>query len=153
MKTWLLKGCWLWAIIVLPAWTAMAAAPVLIEWHQQACQFMEAEGRDLAYVSTRAEDCIAINDHDGEQRLAVSPRIQIKAGEYVFRIYNDDVPYALGFWLRGQGLARLTLPSISGGGIEAGGFKDYRISLKPGKYWYSCPLNPTPDYTLTVVAP
>jgi len=127
--------------------------PVLIQWHQQACQFIEAEGRDLGYISTTAADCVTINDRDAKQRLAHRIPLQLKAGHYLFRIYNDDVPYTLGFWLRGQGLSRLTLPSVSGGGIEAGSFKDYLIYLKPGKYWYSCPLNPTPDYALTVVSP
>jgi len=73
-----------------------------------------------------------------------------RAGDYIFRVSNRDVPYELGFWLRGQGLGRLTLPSVSGGGIQTGQSKDYRIHLKAGQYYYSCPLNPTPNYTLIV---
>ncbi|MBL4658772.1 MAG: hypothetical protein JKY19_00320 [Alcanivoracaceae bacterium] len=56
----------------------------------------------------------------------------------------------LGFWLRGTGLGRLTLPSTSGGGIQTSGYKDYFIKLEAGEYVYSCPLNPTPDYKLVV---
>jgi len=76
--------------------------------------------------------------------------LRLKAGEYNFHVVNKDVPYVLGFWLRGAGLGRLTLPSTSGGGIQTGGYKDYRIKLTKGAYVYSCPLNPTPDYTLIV---
>ena len=61
------------------------------------------------------------------------------------------MPYELGFWLRGDGLAaRALLPSVSGGGLVTGKTQDYEIELKPGEYVYSCPLNPTPDYKLVV---
>lgn len=43
------------------------------------------------------------------------------------RVRNADVPYELGFWLRGQGVRRLTLPSVSGGGLLQGQSKDYVI--------------------------
>jgi hypothetical protein len=53
--------------------------------------------------------------------------------------------------LRGEGIAgRVTLPSVSGGGLLAGKTQDYVIDLQPGEYVYSCPLNPTPDYRLVV---
>jgi len=65
-------------------------------------------------------------------------------------VQNRDVPYELGFWLRGAGLSRLTLPSISGGGLHTGISKDYKMTLQAGEYRYSCPLNPTPDFTLIV---
>ena len=68
----------------------------------------------------------------------------------IFRVANDNVPYELGFWVRGQSLGRVSLPSVSGGGIMPDQIKKYAINLKKGKYWYSCPLNPTPDYTLIV---
>ena len=75
----------------------------------------------------------------------------MEPGKYVFRVTNKNVPYDLGFWLRGEGLVnRATLPSVSGGGLKEGVTKDYKITLKPGEYLYSCPLNPTLDYKLVV---
>ncbi|MBI3937769.1 MAG: hypothetical protein HY323_12395 [Betaproteobacteria bacterium] len=75
----------------------------------------------------------------------------MKRGKHVFRVTNKNVPYELGFWLRGASAAgRITLPSVSGGGIMPGGTRDYEIELKPGEYVYSCPLNNTPDYKLVV---
>ena len=69
----------------------------------------------------------------------------------MFRVSNRNVPYELGFWLRGESLVdRARLPSVSGGGLATGRTQDYAIELKPGNYVYSCPLNPTPDYKLVV---
>jgi hypothetical protein len=102
------------------------------------------------YTTMKAADCKAINGKTAEQRLAKAGVLKLKPGSYIFRVTNKNVPYGLGFWLRGQGLGRLTLPSVSGGGLEKGVTLDYKISLKPGNYLYSCPLNPTPDYRLVV---
>ena len=74
----------------------------------------------------------------------------LKPGRYVFRVTNEDVPYELGFWLRGEGLGRFLKDSVSGGGLTTGKTLDYEIELTEGDYLYSCPLNPTPDYRIVV---
>ena len=76
--------------------------------------------------------------------------LELKPGKYIFRVTNKNVPYSLGFWLRGKGFGRVTLPGVSGGGLAPGTTKDYAVELKEGEYLYSCPLNPTPDYRLVV---
>lgn len=129
-----------------------APARTLIELTQVPCQFLESEaGTNQGFSSASAEDCTQINSDTAEARLnAVEPMI-LKPGTYRFRVTNKNVPYALGFWLRGEGLiGRATLPSISGGGMTTGTTLDYDIELKPGNYLYSCPLNPTLDYPLIV---
>ncbi len=146
-------------------WTAIVAAAIMqtfstgasaedakvIELTQTACQFVEAEGTDRGYSSTSKADCEAINAKDGADRLAKSKTISLKPGKYIFRVTNKNVPYGLGFYLRGDGLVnRASLPSVSGGGLNKGVTKDYEITLKPGEYVYSCPLNPTPDYKIKV---
>jgi hypothetical protein len=130
----------------------VSAAPTVIELNQVPCQFLEPEGDvDHGYQSRKSDDCVAINDRTGEQRLAKSEPLVLAPGEYIFRVSNRNVPYSLGFWLRGDGLvARATLPSVSGGGLTTGKTQDYRITLEPGEYVYSCPLNPTPDYPVIV---
>jgi len=142
------------AIIALTAAPTPGAAedalPRTIELHQTACQFIKAEGGDRHYSATTYDACEALNARTGEARLAKSAAIRLSPGSYVFRVYNDDVPYTLGFWLRGSGLGRVTLPSVSGGGIEPSDFREYAIDLRAGEYRYSCPLNPTPDYVLLV---
>ena len=77
--------------------------------------------------------------------------IILEPGEYIFRVTNKNVPQGPGFWLRGDGLInRAKLPSVSGGGLTIGKSREHAADLKPGKYVYSCPLNPIPDYRLIV---
>lgn len=131
--------------------SAVAQEPQIVELTQLACQFLESEnGTDRGYATARKADCEAINGRTAAQRLAEAKPLQLKPGKYVFRVTNKDVPYELGFWLRGGGLQRLTLPSVSGGGLRPGTSRDYAIDLAPGEYVYSCPLNTTPDYRLVV---
>lgn len=136
------------------AYGAAGAAdlPRVIELTQVPCQFLESEnGVDHGYKSSKQADCEAINAKSGERRVAASKPLVLKPGKYIFRVTNRNVPYELGFWLRGAGVTgRVTLPSVSGGGLTPGKTQDYAVTLKPGEYLYSCPLNTTPDYKLTV---
>lgn len=138
--------------LLLSACPLFAAEPTIITLTQTGCQFLESEnGIDHGYRTTKAEDCNAINAATGQQRLAKAKTLKLKPGNYIFRIENRNVPYELGFWLRGATLGgRALLPSVSGGGLTPGKVQDYAIELKPGEYVYSCPLNPTPDYRLVV---
>ena len=134
------------------ALAADTAKPVIVELTQVPCQFLESEqGVNHGYRSTNIKDCETINAKTGAKRLATAKPLQLKAGKYIFRVTNKDVPYELGFWLHGDGITgRVTLPSVSGGGLLTGTTQDYVIDLKPGEYLYSCPLNTTPDYRLVV---
>ncbi len=137
------------ATVLLPV--PAAAAPQRVTLTQVPCQFLETEGVDRGYTSRSIRDCETINATTAEKRLAEAKTIRLKPGKYVFHVVNRNVPYELGFWLRGATLlSRATLPSVSGGGILPGGSRVYEIELKPGEYVYSCPLNPTPDYSLIV---
>ncbi len=131
---------------------AKAARAAVIELTQTACQFVESEnGVDYGFASAKKSDCEAINAETGATRLAKANVLTLKPGKYIFRVTNENVPYQLGFWLRGSGIVgRVTLPSVSGGGLTTGATKDYAVTLKAGEYLYSCPLNPTPDYKLVV---
>lgn len=122
----------------------------VISLTQTGCQFVEPEGEDLHFQTTTSADCKAINAKNGEKRVAVSKTLELKPGTYIFRVTNRNVPYELGFYLRGTGLGRFTQPKVSGGGLLPGVTKDYKIILTAGTYVYSCPLNPTPDYHLVV---
>lgn len=138
--------------LALMAGTPVQAKPQVIELTQVACQFLESEnGVDHGFETSEKADCEAINARNAEQRLEEAKTLVLEPGEYTFRVTNVDVPYTLGFWLRGDGiLNRATLPSVSGGGLEPGETHDYSVELEPGEYVYSCPLNPTPDYKLVV---
>ena len=136
--------------------SADASAEEVIQLTQTGCQFLEPEGTDHQYQTSKADDCNTINAATGEERLAAAEVLELKPGKYVFRVTNKNVPYELGFWLREADynwknpLHKLSKISISGGGLVTGKTQDYEVELKPGTYLYSCPLNPTPDYRLVV---
>ena len=141
--------------LLAAAWStgpiSAATEATVIDLTQTACQFVEVEGVDHGFTSTKKADCETINGQSGAERLAKSETLQLKPGKYVFRVKNENVPYELGFWLRGDGLVnRATLPSVSGGGLLEGATQDYEIELSAGEYVFSCPLNPTPDYKIVV---
>ena len=144
--------CGVFAALLFATPLALAATPTVINLTQTGCQFLESEkGVDHGFRTTRAEDCVAINERTGDERLASAKVLELKPGAYIFRVTNRDVPYDLGFWLRGATLvSRALLPGITGGGLAPGASRDYAIELKAGEYVYSCPLNPTPDYRLVV---
>ncbi|MGB1547774.1 MAG: hypothetical protein ACPHIA_04480 [Alphaproteobacteria bacterium] len=136
--------------MVAPGFAVAETGPQIIDLTQTPCQFVEPEGMDHAYESMQKADCVRINTETGGERLDKVEPMVLKPGKYIFRVTNKNVPYELGFYLRGSGLGRLTLPSTSGGGLRPGYTKDYEIELKAGEYVYSCPLNPTPDYPIVV---
>ncbi len=133
--------------IFLPA-LASGEEPTIIKLTQTPCTIIEAENNPEEFVSRSSEDCVRINkETSGKRSLKV---LRLKPGRTIFRVMNKNVPYDLGFWVRGKGLGRISLPSASGAGLKTGKTLDYVVDLKPGKYLYSCPLNPTPDYPLIV---
>jgi len=137
------------ALVSVSAHGASAAETITLT--QTPCQFLQPEGKDHGFKSQRKADCIAENKRSEKSRLAASKTLTLKSGDYIFRVTNKNVPYPLGFWLRGDGLInRAKLPSVSGGGLTTGKSRNYKITLKPGEYVYSCPLNTTPDYKLVV---
>nr|WP_067293157.1 hypothetical protein [Marinobacterium profundum] len=137
--------------LALP-FAAQAEEPQVINLTQTGCQFVESEnGVDHGYSTSSKADCETINGQSGEERLAGAKPLELKPGRYIFRVSNENVPYELGFWLRGATLVdRALLPSVSGGGLAQGTTRDYEVELKAGEYHYSCPLNPTPNYSLVV---
>ncbi len=127
---------------------AAEANGAIVELTQTPCTIIEAEATPRSFVSRSKEDCVRINTETVEGREFKV--LRLAPGQTTFRVTNKDVPYPLGFWLRGKGLGRLTLPSVAGGGLATGQTKEYAVELVPGEYLYSCPLNPTPDYLLVV---
>ena len=80
-------------------------------------------------------------------------KLDLKPGKYVFEITNRNVPHEVGFYLRkksanGKGKP---LPNSDARHLKAGeARKTGVVTLEPGEYLYSCPLNPTPHYIITV---
>jgi len=144
------------AVVGLALMAASAQAAEVVTLTQTGCQFLEPEGKDHQFKTTRKADCEKINAKNGADRVAKSEVMTLKAGDYVFRVKNQNVPYPLGFWFRSKGynwknpLHKVTKTSVSGGGLTTGKSRDYKVTLKPGEYVFSCPLNTTPDYKVVV---
>lgn len=130
--------------------TGTDSKPTTIEIAQVGCQFIETEAENHQYRPQKAEDCQRINTETLSTRQPKFKPLELKAGEYIFKVTNRDVPYEVGFYLRGAGVGFATLPKVSGGGLTPGTTQEYRVTLTPGDYAVSCPLNPTPDYPLVV---
>ncbi len=131
-------------------------ASEVIELTQTGCQFLEPEGMDHHYKTNQKADCEKINAETANARLAKAKVMTLNPGDYVFRVTNKNVPYELGFWFRNEDydwrnpVHKVTKTSVSGGGLTTGKTQDYKVTLKPGTYVYSCPLNTTPDYKVIV---
>ena len=136
--------------------TPSVKAAEIIQLTQTGCQFLEPEGKDHQYKTSKKSDCDKINGKTVKERLSKSKVMKLKPGEYIFRVSNKNVSYELGFWFRHSDydwrnpIHKVTKTSVSGAGLTTGKSRDYKITLEPGDYLYSCPLNTTPDYRLQV---
>lgn len=83
--------------------------------------------------------------------------LHLTAGKYQFRVVNKNVDKDLGFVIqkeedKNSDLMKTAIPTsfttayVKKGDVQYTGI----VELKKGSYVYSCPLNPTPHYKLTV---
>lgn len=80
--------------------------------------------------------------------------LNLPPGKYIFEVVNKNVDKGLGFWLTptdnpkaqvtNSGLSKL----VGKGEVARTGL----VELSAGEYQYSCPLNPTPHYSIHVQA-
>lgn len=107
------------------------------------CRFAAAEPE----TSTEpVSDCRAwnrVSAHDRTQRAIV-----VHPGTYEIVVRNEAFERGLGLWLRRED--EPSLPVIAGGGANLDGEARWSVELTSGRYIYSCPLSPTPDYLLIV---
>ena len=83
--------------------------------------------------------------------------LDLAPGQYRFRVTNASVDHEVGFFIQraadkdgapGETAVEnsFTESAIATGETSQTGV----VTLAPGEYVYSCPLNPTPHYTITV---
>ena len=79
-----------------------------------------------------------------------TPSLELPAGDYIFEVTNDGVAKDLGFYLQDEEDAAVP----NSGLVELIGKDETSrtgvVTLRPGTFRYSCPLNPTPHYVLVV---
>lgn len=84
-------------------------------------------------------------------------KLTLKPGSYVFEVANSGIDHEVAFFLQSEkdksskefstALANSGLSKTIKDGESA---KSGVVELKKGTYVYSCPLNPTPKYTIVV---
>ncbi len=123
-KTCLLRRTVLWALMLfllstVPVWAdshvTRENGVVIVTLTQTPCLFVESEDNPKHYRSKKSADCIAINKQTAGQRQ-FKP-LHLPPGKVTFRVANDNVPYELGFWVRGQGLGALACPRCRAAGL------------------------------------
>jgi len=78
--------------------------------------------------------------------------LELEPGQYIFKVTNNSVDKALGFYLtdtskKPEQIANSGLKSLVDNGETS---QTGIVTLAAGNYQYSCPLNPTPFYSLVV---
>jgi hypothetical protein len=83
--------------------------------------------------------------------------LDLKPGKYQFRIVNQNVDHELGFVIQKaedakKDVMKTAVPNSFSSKTVKAGEAAYTgvVELTKGKYVYSCPLNPTPHYTIKV---
>lgn len=83
--------------------------------------------------------------------------LNLKPGKYQFRIVNKGVDKDLGFAIqkakdKAEDVMKTAVPNSFTTALVKKDEFQYTgvVELKKGEYVYSCPLNPTPHYTLNV---
>ncbi len=83
--------------------------------------------------------------------------LNLKPGKYQFRVVNNGVDHELGFVIQkaedaNGDLMKTAIPESFTTKTVKSGEAQYTgvVELKKGEYVYSCPLNPTPHYKITV---
>ena len=83
--------------------------------------------------------------------------LTLPAGQYQFSVTNRSVDHNVGFVIQKASDKdtspmdtavpnSFTTAAVAPGGTQSSGV----VTLTPGEYVYSCPLNPTPHYTIMV---
>ncbi len=81
-------------------------------------------------------------------------QLNLPPGKYIFEVSNKNVNKGLGFWLtpKGEGKNQISNSGLSKLVKKGETARTGVVVLAEGNYEYSCPLNPTPHYNLTVSA-
>ena len=117
-----------------------------------------------AGLSAQAQDNMKKSMNDKAQTVALEQTkgqftqqsVELKAGDYVFAITNNNAGVDVGFVLVPKGAdasdpanhikSAYVTQVVAQGATE----KSNVVHLEAGEYVYFCPLNKTPQYTLTV---
>ena len=115
--------------------------------HKDGAHTMKADHSKDAMMAKAEYTLIELSQTEGQYEQQT---LTLKPGKYVFAVTNDGVDKDLGFYLQDATEAQVEnsgLKALIGNGETN---QTGVVTLTPGTYQYSCPLNPTPHYTITV---
>lgn len=103
-------------------------------------------------VNAQTAETVKLNQTPG---VFEQTELTLEAGKpYVFEVTNDGVDHKVGFVIAPKGktdqkhhIADAYLNSTIKDGETS---QSKTVTLEKGEYVYFCPLNPTPEYTITV---
>ncbi len=80
--------------------------------------------------------------------------LTLAEGDYVFEISNNGVDHEVGFVLAPKGKTdpenHIKAAYVQAPVKDGASSQSQTVSLAKGEYVYFCPLNPTPQYSITV---
>ena len=133
---------------VVPPLEKLADGTTVLVLHQLVCVFQEGEPDALPYAAKTPDECAKVNRASAELRKKNFKRLRVRAGKYVVRAVNSNVPWPTGFELRGE--RDVGLPKITATGIAPGTGQEMKVVLEPGQYVYLDPISKTAIYELLV---
>ena len=148
------------ALLALGAATASAqdatAAQDATHDHAAADHAME-EATMAPKEATMAKAEVTVVDLTQTPGAFTTERLELAPGQYRFRVANQGVDHEVGFVIQRAADREaspmetavensFTRSTIADGATSETGV----VTLAPGEYVYSCPLNPTPHYTIVV---
>ena len=104
-------------------------------------------------INSFAQNAKTINLEQTEGEFTIQ-ELTLEAGDYIFEIANSGVDHEVGFVLAPKGMTEAdhhikeayVQQTVKDGTTSTSKV----VSLEKGEYVYFCPMNPTPQYTLTV---
>ncbi|MFT7120704.1 MAG: hypothetical protein ACJAZ9_000880 [Neolewinella sp.] len=97
-----------------------------------------------------APTIIQLSQIEGEYTTQL---LNLTPGDYIFEVTNTEVDKGLGFYLQDKTEAQVTNSGLAALVKKGETSRTGVVTLIEGSYNYSCPINPTPAYTINVGAP
>ena len=141
--------------LVATTLAAFGSASALAQDAAPAEYAMTEKADDAAHDVAEAE--VTVVDLTQTPGQFTTESLTLAPGRYRFVVANDGVDHDLGFVIQraedkdGDLMATAVENSFTTAPIADGESQSTGVvTLTPGEYVYSCPLNPTPHYTITV---
>lgn len=103
-----------------------------------------------AMMSKAAPTTVALSQITGAY---TTQSLHLTPGDYIFEVTNTEVDKGLGFYLQAADGSQVTNSGLGALAQKGETQQTGVVTLTEGSYEYSCPLNPTEKYSLTVGAP